>query len=86
MLMLAVLELVPVFAVTVTVTEPFPVPLEDETVTHVFPPLSAVHVQPDVAVTLTVWLPPPEATVVELGLIENEHDGVEVSTVKQPVP
>jgi hypothetical protein len=62
-----------VLAVAVSVTVPFPEPLAPP-VTGSHPALLvAVHAQPEPAVSERVAVPPPTATLVVSGDIENEH-------------
>ena len=57
--MVTVQERVPpvLFAVAVTVTEPLPVPLVGDTVSHEVQGLLSPQVQPAVPVTAITWLP-----------------------------
>ena len=65
-------RLLPVlFAVAVTVTEPFPVPLVGDTVSHVVHGLLTLQLQPAPPVTVTIWLPPLAEGLQLVGLIVN---------------
>jgi hypothetical protein len=59
-------ELVEVLAASVSVTEPFPLPLAGDTVTQLWFD-EAVHAQPACAVTVTVCVPAPAVTLNEVG-------------------
>ena len=61
------------FGSTLNVTEPGPEPLAPAvTVIHIAP-LTAVHVQPAPAVTVTDPVPPPTTIGVDAGAIEMVH-------------
>ncbi|MEI6393043.1 MAG: hypothetical protein WCT12_18305 [Verrucomicrobiota bacterium] len=59
------------FAAAVTVTEPLPVPLPGDTVSHEVHGLLTLQLQPAAAVTVTTWLPPPPGAFQPVGLIVN---------------
>ena len=58
------------FAIAVTVTEPFPVPLAGDAVSHEVHGLLTLQLQPAAAVTVTTWLP-GQAALQPVGLIVN---------------
>ena len=70
MVRVPVLEVLPVLAVTVYVTDPFPEPLLPELMAIQETVLLAVQLQPAPAVTLTVPVPPTEAKPLLVGEIE----------------
>ena len=59
------------FAIAVTVTEPFPVPLAGDAVSHEVHGLLTLQLQPAAAVTVTTWLPLLADGLQLVGLIVN---------------
>ena len=63
----------PVFAATVSCTDPSPLPLAADTLIHAAFDV-AVHRQPPLVFTVTLTVPPPLATVCCVGATEKVHD------------